>query len=352
MISIQNHIKGHGKIPDLLIEESLEKLWFFLNQVDEKGLFKKSSLIMRVRSLKKHVITDQYKNDNQESFSRHFSLMNYLDDEVVLKRIVFSKPEVFKSIKSDINKHVNDSDLFTKTKNSFVKTNFCKLLLSRVFNYESYRSSAALYDIYENMFFDKATCVYCNADSALIISQKDGGLNNKQALFELDHFYPKAKYPYLALSFYNHIPSCSNCNGKLKRSRDFTVETHIHPYVRCFDDEYDFVPNMDVFTGGPLNFVKMRIKNGQTDSLVKDLKLESRYSKLLSVSSANVFIEILHKYEDIIRDGSADPRYEDMLLDLIKSHVSLEQNDVLKRSYSKLKLDLLRAFDINSRIVK
>ena len=191
-----------------------------------------------------------------------------------------------------------------------------------------------------------------NQDLDLIISQKEGGLNNKQALFELDHFYPKAKYPYLALSFYNHIPSCSNCNGKLKRSRDFTVETHIHPYVRCFDDEYDFVPNMDVFTGGPLNLVKMRIKNGQTDSLVKDLKLESRYSKLLSVSSANVFIEMLHKYEDVIRDGSADPRYEDMLLDLIKSHVSLEKNDVLKRSYSKLKLDLLRAFDINSRIVK
>ena len=49
MISIQNHIKGHGEIPDLLIEESLEKLWTFLNQVDKKGLFKESSLIMRVR---------------------------------------------------------------------------------------------------------------------------------------------------------------------------------------------------------------------------------------------------------------------------------------------------------------
>lgn len=36
----------------------------------------------------------------------------------------------------------------------------------------------------------------------------------------IDHFLPKRKYPFLAVSFYNLIPCCTNCN-ELANKGDF-----------------------------------------------------------------------------------------------------------------------------------
>ena len=47
---------------------------------------------------------------------------------------------------------------------------------------------------------------------------------------QLDHFLPKSKYPLLALSFYNLIPVCPECN---RIKRDEVLD--IHPYNDDFD---------------------------------------------------------------------------------------------------------------------
>lgn len=50
------------------------------------------------------------------------------------------------------------------------------------------------------------TCPYCNRSYSYTV--KDGSIKP-----ELDHFFPKSKYPFLAVSYYNLIPSCPTCNG-------------------------------------------------------------------------------------------------------------------------------------------
>ncbi|MDD1150244.1 hypothetical protein M5G25_18315 [Pseudomonas sp. TNT2022 ID357] len=80
-------------------------------------------------------------------------------------------------------------------------------------------------------------CPYCQQSLAVTIyrDSKSGALRPT-----LDHFYPKHKYPYLALSLYNLIPSCHPCNSSLKGQKDFYKKEHLHPYE---DDEtirYDF----------------------------------------------------------------------------------------------------------------
>lgn len=50
------------------------------------------------------------------------------------------------------------------------------------------------------------TCPYCNR-SYIFTSSKSGTRP------QYDHYFPKSKYPYLALSMYNLIPCCSICNG-------------------------------------------------------------------------------------------------------------------------------------------
>lgn len=56
----------------------------------------------------------------------------------------------------------------------------------------------------------------------LIKSFKLSDLKKNRNHFTLDHFIPKAKFPYFALSLYNLIPSCYSCNSKFKGAMEFS----------------------------------------------------------------------------------------------------------------------------------
>ncbi|MDU1601564.1 MAG: HNH endonuclease [Clostridium sp.] len=85
-------------------------------------------------------------------------------------------------------------------------------------------------------------CPYCNRN--FIVNTKAKNKDNKEKFIrtcQLDHFYPESKYPYLALSFYNLIPSCPTCN-KIKLDN---LDIRVNPYsIKNSDDniifDYDF----------------------------------------------------------------------------------------------------------------
>ena len=68
-------------------------------------------------------------------------------------------------------------------------------------------------------------CPYCNQNYAFTVTG-----TTKDFRPTLDHFFPKAKYPFLALSLYNLVPSCYTCNSSLKGKTDFGVIPHLHPF--------------------------------------------------------------------------------------------------------------------------
>ena len=58
------------------------------------------------------------------------------------------------------------------------------------------------------------TCVYCNEKSVAPGSRIDKNGNIEiMTRYQIDHFYPQSKYPYLCTSFYNLQPSCDSCNN-------------------------------------------------------------------------------------------------------------------------------------------
>ena len=57
-------------------------------------------------------------------------------------------------------------------------------------------------------------CYFCNIEFINKFKNSKGEIKNG---FTLDHYIDKGKYPYLALSLYNLIPSCYTCNSKVKR---------------------------------------------------------------------------------------------------------------------------------------
>lgn len=70
-------------------------------------------------------------------------------------------------------------------------------------------------------------CPYCNRMFIENVEFKGGGSVKGQ----LDHFYPKEKYPYLAISRYNLVPCCPFCNGSsCKGRKDPKKVKMVNPY--------------------------------------------------------------------------------------------------------------------------
>ncbi|WP_294669273.1 HNH endonuclease domain-containing protein [uncultured Fluviicola sp.] len=75
-------------------------------------------------------------------------------------------------------------------------------------------------------FIGTKTCIYCNAQLAVVVTKE----KERKARLELDHFFPKSRYPYLCTSFFNLLPVCSNCN-KSKSNEKVSLKTHFHLYT-------------------------------------------------------------------------------------------------------------------------
>lgn len=89
-------------------------------------------------------------------------------------------------------------------------------------------------------FVDKLglkTCPYCNRNYTFVVDEDNGKLRP-----EIDHFYPKSLYPFLAMSFYNLIPSCQICN----HTKSSTLKEEL-------ENPYDITPNSYKFTYIPKN---------------------------------------------------------------------------------------------------
>lgn len=81
-------------------------------------------------------------------------------------------------------------------------------------------------------------CPYCNAETvyAIKFKRKPGADFDHIAIKSaLDHFYPRSRYPFLALSLYNLIPSCTRCNSGLKRDKHTRITRVAHPYIPADD---------------------------------------------------------------------------------------------------------------------
>lgn len=83
---------------------------------------------------------------------------------------------------------------------------------------------------------DVDVCPYCNRIFVKAIKtdkeRSDSKKGKKVVRGELDHFYSKELYPFLAVSRYNLIPCCSYCNGVNGKHIDDAIEKKLYsPYL-------------------------------------------------------------------------------------------------------------------------
>lgn len=158
---------------------------------------------------------------------RNFLQSFLIDNE--LERLITARPESLVNLIANITNSYPDfidpdSDSYFVIYNIFVKNCYNK------------SDKFSKYDFITQI--DRDTCPYCNRNYIYYISR------NRGIKPQIDHFFPKSKYPLLAMSFYNLIPSCQTCNGfGAKEEKDPLTEGLINPYLfKNSDFSFSFEP--------------------------------------------------------------------------------------------------------------
>jgi len=211
-----------------------------------------------------------------ESFKRELRVL-----KVNIFKILIGDFETMKSYLSILDN--NNSKLIHRGNSSNKSEDFKKYQKSFEELYKSQLSSSEKFKpLFFKVFKNIDVCPYCNRNFINPIYKKErlGQDNSKQAP-DIEHFFPKSIYPFLALSISNLLPSCAFCN-KVKSDVD-TLENCLSPYEV---KERDFKFKFD-----PIDVTRKTIKLESTSNNSKILHLEHLYADVHSKFVDEVYLE-------------------------------------------------------------
>ena len=197
-----------------------------------------------------------------EEFNRNFleQKENYKNLEEKEKWFLSSLFEVLEIIDEyNIDLYIKEIKMFSikklnSAKLELLKSEYnslgdaAKVFIKDCFKYDKRFTNDNLEKWCRNLFLYLANitvCPYCNRQYVTKFNEIDNG--KKRSTADLDHFYPQAQYPYLALSLYNFIPSCHTCNSTMKNQAEIGINTHIYPYTESMEEDIKFTIETDSF---------------------------------------------------------------------------------------------------------
>ena len=251
------------------------------------------------------------------------------DCKYTLETILKAKPKTLDEIAKWFDTLNKDEQIKYKYINTSGYSNFSK----KEKEYNAYDLTKSL---------NISACPYCNRNYTFTV------INEKELLRpDIDHFYSKSLYPILALSFYNLIPSCIECNRTLKRTIEFNVHTHLHPYLDDFNSSARF--NYKYISTDEIE-IELKTEDSKTKKNIKDLKLEEIYNE----GYTDIVQDLIEKAE-IYNESYIDELYtqyegtlfknrEDLLRHIIGGDINDE--DIDKRPLSKLIKDISEELEL------
>jgi hypothetical protein len=342
MIKISQHLQSAGRIdPEAYLETQADTYWQKLNP-SKSGSYTPTALVSVIRkyrdlagSLNPKYVLD-YANDDQFVALVHRDFFNEVlaQSALLLKNIIVSDPAGLDSIKNNIKIKFPDEIFFTLDGSSKVQTDFGKLLSEKIFNYSKFRSSRFCLQYLRSLSFDEVFCPYCGYQPVELVGVNTANGDPEKALLDLDHFFSKAEFPYLAISLFNLIPCCHTCNSRYKLTKEFGFNTHIHPYAESFDDHFSF--SIQLTPKGRRVSISSAGHSTKTQS-AHDLGLAERYEKKKKLLKLETDYKQVKKCRD---QKSLDDFVKYMLKD-----VPLTQPEIISECLGKAKRDILRSID-------
>lgn len=208
----------------------------FLNNLVSDKIGKNGKILKNlINTIEKNRDTLSGQTSKYDDIFKEF--LNYLISKInevnLSDNLITMKPEQLNDFKVDLeNKYgtiLNSNYKTIKYKKKEIFKTYRKLL-REIFYYDEYdRWDAYLLATDLNV----NTCPYCNRIPTFTL----GNSKDKGARPQFDHFFDKERFPYLSLSIYNLVPSCSICNSSYKGTKEFNITDHFHPYIKGFDCE-------------------------------------------------------------------------------------------------------------------
>lgn len=245
----------------------------------------------------------------------------------------------FRILKDDREGKTNShSDLYECLKKAFYNLGYCDT------NFPDFEITKAL---------GIRACPYCNAEEIIVQDLVEEGVRIRSS--ELDHFYPKELFPYLAISLYNLVPSGSVCNGgNCKHNKDSYLLNLVNPFSLSDSDGLAF--ELDITQEGILSYdtfkqscsIVTSIVNKSLATNVTTFLIESRYIREMDQVRKVWFTYQKYSSDGYTKEIERILHRENMVLTLetwFKQELDIDPNDYSKQKLSKLSMDIWRQLE-------
>lgn len=329
-LNYSNYLKDK----DFDIEKEYKKLFITSFQITTKSKNKKQIIIRsQFKVNNKNIFYDKTNKSLQEIFDK------FKEKKIDEFDVIFQDKDLENILSLNQDEIIK---ILEKNKN---KSYLSKL--KYVFNYEKFQKDITKF-FTDN--FDFRTCFYCNKDFITNFETE-----KEVSTFQLDHFYDKGTYPYLALSLYNLIPSCPTCNSpKVKGSANTFENNCIAPNSQNFD--FHQKVKFKLFLDDSCK--NLHIKSKDDINITLKEQFSDMYSKYIEIFKLNPRYKA---HKDIVYDMIQKAElYPDSRLKELKNLTGIplqqikkdifnlidENEDLSKQPFSKLIVDMSKEFGI------
>lgn len=216
---------------------------------------------------------------------------------------------------------------------------------------------------------DIGVCPYCNRNYIDIYSK------NKKLYFkgELDHYYPKSKYPHLALSLFNMIPVCKTCNHE---KNDINNKQGLYPYRNKGEDycnfelswltendkydityqneilkekQYDFTYLMGISDNFKIELKSKDIEHKEIISYTEELfNLNKKYNNINSKAYVKNLLRKRYIFNESYLESISETFELPKEAKQVLFSIDLEKPNFNERPFSKLTYDILKELEYNN----
>lgn len=221
------------------------------------------------------------------------------------------------------------------------------------------------YSVLRTSFFPKffrdlgiKACVYCNAQLTVAVEEgSGGGAKGLRAKFQLDHYYPKSRYPGLSISLFNLYPTCASCNN-IKGSKEVEFQLYQekgpHSFVSPFQFEIPATSIIEYFSTGDAGKLKVKFleptPKGSKCSFQETFAVEGIYATQVDIAEdlivkAQIYTDDFK--ESLINDLGILFGSSDLSDRIILGNYAVEE-EIHQRPLAKFMQDLAKQFGLIS----
>ncbi|MEK6513402.1 hypothetical protein [Myroides odoratimimus] len=277
-------------------------------------------------------------------------------DDVDERDYLNSIINIFRCTRKDIiTLKIDELEVLKERVGEFTLGKEFKNKILKALGYSDLRSS--FYPKYFNDIGIKA-CVYCNSQLTIVARKNEKG--ELSAKFQVDHYIPKDKYPFLSISLFNLYPSCASCNV-VKRVKEVNFSLYkTHPKGKVISSDFKFSLEPNIVSEYLLHKNKEDIEISFEEPEVEDgfktfedtFHIQGIYNTQKDLVEELIVKSQMYneKYIDTLQSSFSSLKLNPSLFKRTIVGNYTEDKDIHKRPMSKFTMDIARQLGLIDKI--